>query len=58
MDIIEDQSRKEGDTNLDLEEDFIFGIIGKIIGRMSLWRTMRKRRSRMPLGGMSVWKIR
>ena len=36
MDVLEEQSREEGDPGLELEEDIFFGVIGRRIGRFLL----------------------
>ena len=49
MDIMEDQSREEGYLDLDLE--VFFGVIVKIIGRVLLWITTRKKEGTFPQVG-------
>ena len=36
IDMLEDQWREEGDLNIELEEDIMFWILGRRIGRVSL----------------------
>ena len=41
--MLEDQSMEEGNHKLELREEFIFWMIGRIIGRFLLWITTSTR---------------